>query len=372
MAATKSKRKSRATQTTDANVNATREISPVKFIPLGLIDPPQANPRETFDDAEIQSLSDSISEVGLLQPVIVRPDGERFELVAGERRLRAVRLMKGETIAATIRNLGDREACEIRLLENLDRRSLSPWEEARGFSMLAALGHDAESLAKLVRIPADDVERRLKLCDLCEQNPFWREWLQADDPRRGPAAELLVEWLEFPTVLKAAEALADRWPVSLVQFRHDLTEILVRLSRDADPQSPVGPAFELTPKLERTLDVRPIRIGRKLQPRAFNVARFDELNDAVRESRPVAPTGVDSARNQTAPSTAPARAPAVEPPADSNREDDIDAESYDQQPVDRLRRLIEERIAAMERPELESLARFLGIDSGERVDNATP
>ena len=93
-----------------------------------MIDPPDQNSRDDLGDLE--DLSKSIGSVGLLEPVVVRPQRKRFQLVAGERRLKACQLLDWTEIPATVRKLTDREAAQIRLLENIDRRSLNPIEEA--------------------------------------------------------------------------------------------------------------------------------------------------------------------------------------------------------------------------------------------------
>jgi len=181
--------------------------------------------------------------------------------------------------------LDDCQAAEVRFLENADRKSLNPAEEAAGLQILQSLGHTPESLAELVRIPADDVNRKLALLEL---PAFWQRWLRSDDRRRGPAAELLVEWIDFPQVLDAMQTVIEnkRWPMSLVEWRRELTEAILRLTRDADPQSPVGPAFKLTDELRPRLEVREVFVGKKRQQRCFNVCLFDELQDRANAPAP--------------------------------------------------------------------------------------
>jgi ParB family transcriptional regulator, chromosome partitioning protein len=164
----------------------------VRPIPIALIDPPAFNPRRDFDKAELDHLAESIAQpgIGLLQPVIVRPKGERFELVAGERRFRALKRLKRTTVDATVRDLDDRHAAEIRLLENLDRKNLNPIEEAVAFQMLERLGHTATSLAKLVRAQERIIEARLSLLQLPEE---WQAWVQ-NGQISVAQGEYLVAW----------------------------------------------------------------------------------------------------------------------------------------------------------------------------------
>lgn len=105
-------------------------------IPVAEISPNPRNPRERFDEGRIEELADSINEQGLLNPVLVRPRDDGYELVHGERRVRATEKLGGEKIRAEIRDLGDKEALEISITENLQREDVNPIEEARGFQSL--------------------------------------------------------------------------------------------------------------------------------------------------------------------------------------------------------------------------------------------
>lgn len=353
-------------------------LSLTQRIPLSLIDPPRCNPREAFDEADLRELAGNIADVGLLQPVVVRPAGERFELVAGERRFRAVQLNRGETIAATVRELSDREAAEIRLSENLERESLSPLEESTALQMLLALGHDFGSLATLVHREAAQVEARARLTEL---PAFWKEWLEADraDSRRGLAAEMLVEFIDVPPVLDAMQSVTELWPMPLSAWRRKLTDLVLLHSRDAEPASPVGPAFRLTKPLAKRLDIRDVRVGREVQPRAFNVALFDQLNDGIRSAAEPLPRGAKASGNGRPSSNGrdSGRAPeATDTPAELAAEapaepDDgfLDEPAADDFPArlqawfaHHLKFVLSERLDALDLAELLHLAETLGID----------
>src|ERR1700736_3621398 len=99
-------------------------------LPIAAIRPNPYQPRDRFDEEGLGSLADSIREVGLLQPVLVRPAGDGYELVAGERRWRAARRAGLQVIPAIVRQTEDRQALESALVENLQRDDLNPLEEA--------------------------------------------------------------------------------------------------------------------------------------------------------------------------------------------------------------------------------------------------
>jgi ParB family chromosome partitioning protein len=121
-------------------------------------------PRSRVDQTSLEDLKQSISEKGVLQPVIVRRRSGRFELVAGERRLRAAKLANLKSIPAIIKSVSDSEALEIALVENLQREDLNPIDEARGYKELinrfeltqeqlaTKLGRDRSTIANVLRL----------------------------------------------------------------------------------------------------------------------------------------------------------------------------------------------------------------------------
>jgi len=106
-------------------------------VPIALIDPNPEQPRTNFDEASLRGLSESIQAFGILQPLVVEANGERFRLVAGERRLRAAQLAGLGRVPAVVRPVGpDREKLEVALVENLQRSDISALDEARAFARL--------------------------------------------------------------------------------------------------------------------------------------------------------------------------------------------------------------------------------------------
>jgi ParB family chromosome partitioning protein len=105
-------------------------------IAVSAIQPNRYQPRDQFDEESLGALADSIREVGVLQPVLVRPVGDGYELVAGERRWRAARRVGLQTIPALVRETDDSSALEQALVENLQREDLNPLEEAGAYQQL--------------------------------------------------------------------------------------------------------------------------------------------------------------------------------------------------------------------------------------------
>ena len=137
-------------------------------LPLAQIAANPRQPRRHFDAAAMTELVESIRERGVLQPILVRPIGERqYEIVAGERRWRAAAAAQLHDIPVVIRELDDAAAFEIALVENIQRADLNPIEEAEGFARLMAdHGHTQEGLGKIVGKARSHVANLLRLLDL--------------------------------------------------------------------------------------------------------------------------------------------------------------------------------------------------------------
>jgi ParB family chromosome partitioning protein len=142
-----------------------------RHIPLDLVGPNQRQPRRTFDEAALAELAESIRARGLLQPVVVRAvPGGRYELLAGERRLRAARMAQLETIPAMVRAADERDQLDIALAENMARVDLNPIEEARACAMLVEdLGLTREELARRVGRSRVAISNLIRLLDLPEE-----------------------------------------------------------------------------------------------------------------------------------------------------------------------------------------------------------
>ncbi|WP_293912741.1 ParB/RepB/Spo0J family partition protein [Deinococcus sp.] len=123
-------------------------------------------PRQVFIPEALAELAQSIRDKGVLQPLLVRPRGEHFEIVAGERRWRAAQLAGLVEVPVIIRDLADRDALEIAIVENLQREDLGPLEEARAYQTLLDQGLNQEGVAKAVGKGRSTVANALRLLSL--------------------------------------------------------------------------------------------------------------------------------------------------------------------------------------------------------------
>jgi ParB family transcriptional regulator, chromosome partitioning protein len=139
----------------------------VQLIPVASIEPHPGQPRRHFDEAALAELAESIQQRGVIQPIIVRPHGHRFQIVAGERRWRASQRARLHEVPAIVREFTDEETLEVALIENIQRADLNAIEEAQAYQrLLADYGHTQEELGKLVHKSRSHVANLLRLLDL--------------------------------------------------------------------------------------------------------------------------------------------------------------------------------------------------------------
>ena len=151
------------------NSEKTTENKGIVFVALSKIEISGFNPRRKISEHELKELADSILQVGILQPILVRTKDKKFEIVCGERRFRACQTAKLKTIPAIVRELTDDEALEIAITENLQRSDVSPIEEATAYKRLADTGrYDLANLALRFGKSEAYIRNRMRLNDLTE------------------------------------------------------------------------------------------------------------------------------------------------------------------------------------------------------------
>jgi ParB family chromosome partitioning protein len=138
-----------------------------RLLDLDLVEESKTNPRKTFDAKALEDLTASVKEKGVIVPILVRPIGGTFEVVAGARRFRAAKKAGLNQIPAIIRSLGDDQALEAQVIENLQRQDVHPLEEAEGYqALIQKHKYDVEMLATKVGKSLSYIYQRLKLCEL--------------------------------------------------------------------------------------------------------------------------------------------------------------------------------------------------------------
>lgn len=144
-----------------------------KMVPLGEIRPDPNQPRKFFDEQAMTELTNSVNQKGVIQPILIRPNGKGYLLVCGERRYRAAKAVheldpSRRVIPAVIRELSDSEALDLQIIENLQRKDVHPMEEAVAFLSLSEVGKDIDEIAKRVGKSVYYVRQRIRLNALNE------------------------------------------------------------------------------------------------------------------------------------------------------------------------------------------------------------
>ncbi len=252
-------------------------------VPVEFLKPSPLQPRRVFAEEEIESLSNSVRERGILQPILVRPDPARpghYEIVAGERRWRAAQAAQLHEVPIIVRELTDESVLEIALVENVQRADLNPLEEASGYRRLIdEFGHTQDSLAKAIGKSRSHIANTLRLLSLPDSVHRYME-----DGRLSAGHARALVGTDNPA------ELADKVVKSGLNVRQ--TEALVQRRK-----SRAGPGFARaavakdpdTSSLERTLsdilgltvsiDFRGENVGGNL---TIRYRTLDQLDDVIR------------------------------------------------------------------------------------------
>lgn len=153
----------------EKDLSALDAPNPATYLETRLIRNNSLQPRSDYPEAAMQELMQSIKEKGILQPILVRRIGDSYEVVAGERRLRAARALNLGKVPVIIKDLTNREALVIALIENIQREDLNPIEEAKAFQkLIGEFGYNHEQVAQSVGKDRSTVTNLLRLLNLKE------------------------------------------------------------------------------------------------------------------------------------------------------------------------------------------------------------
>ncbi len=246
---------SRETRTTSRGnrVNVSRETTDLVDVPgatllsvaVSDVVANRAQPRNVFEQSDLDQLAESISEVGVLQPIVVRPQDHGYELIMGERRLRAAQIAGLEEIPAIVREVGDEDLLRDALLENLHRVQLNPLEEAAAYQqLLQDFGCTQEVLSAKIARSRPQIANTLRLLKLPGSV---QEKVASGVLSAGHARALL-----GLTTQEAMEALASRIIKEGISVR--TAEELVRHANGAKPTRPTKPKSEVSEVALRAAD----------------------------------------------------------------------------------------------------------------------
>jgi ParB family chromosome partitioning protein len=235
------------------SVESTPQADDLFTVGIDLIDPNPVQPRLHFNEAKLEELAESIRSNGLVQPLVVRRIGARYQLVAGERRWRAARLAALQTVPVVVREIPDENLLELALIENIQREDLNAIEEANAYQkLIEKVGLTQESLAKRVGKDRSYITNYLRLLRLPSDI---QQMVQEGLISTGHARTIL----GVPTA-EAQRKLADRIVKEQLSVRD--VERMVRMaaeppSRSSNPRQPSDPNIAAAEtKLRRRLGTK--------------------------------------------------------------------------------------------------------------------
>ncbi|HXP31805.1 MAG TPA: ParB/RepB/Spo0J family partition protein [Stellaceae bacterium] len=257
----------------------------VRQVPIERIHPGRFQPRRKFDEESMQALADSIAAQGILQPLLVRHHPNRpeeYELLAGERRWRAAQRARLHEVPVMVRDLADREALEVALVENVQRQDLSALEEAAGYQrLIKEFGHTQEDLARAVGKSRSHIANTIRLLSLPDEV---HELLEAGRIAAGHARALLGALDPIKLARDAARfEFSVRQVEHLVQAQHEFAAAKEKANAlSPSAAAPLDPADANIAAMEKDLSLilgLPVEIELDANGRSGSITiRFSELD----------------------------------------------------------------------------------------------
>lgn len=248
---------SEATAETGSEPEATIEIDKITRNPN--------QPRKNFDETALQELADSIKQNGVLQPILVRKVGIKYQIIAGERRYQASKLAGLNEIPAVVRDIDDKEVFQLALIENLQRSDLSPMEEAKGYRQLIdSQGLTQEGLAKILSKSRSAIANTLRLMDL---PTVVQEMIEQGLLTAGHARAILAVPTEEGRVELAQKVIKDNLTVRQTENLAPLFSVEKEAPRPRvpTPQTYKRAARQLRQMLDTNVKVKQVRGKKKIE-----------------------------------------------------------------------------------------------------------
>ena len=238
---------------------------PEASLPIASIITNPDQPRKSFDETQLSELSDSIRQNGILQPILVRKKGDKYEIVAGERRYQASKLAGLKEIPAIVREIDDAEVFQLALIENLQRSDLTPIEEARGYrQLLDTKGLTQEGLARILSKSRSAIANTLRLMDLPQEV---QDMMEEGQITAGHARAILAVPSEEGRIKLAQKVVAENLTVRQTE---NLAPLFSVTRNEIKPKNPAPQYFKraartLRQALDTTVKVKQVRGKNKIE-----------------------------------------------------------------------------------------------------------
>lgn len=241
-------------------------------------------PRTHFNETELEELSESIREHGVLQPLLVRKKGKRYEIIAGERRYQASKIAGFKELPVIVKDVDDQAVMELALIENLQRSDLNPIEEARGYKQLIkASGMTQEALSKAVSKSRSTITNSLRLLDLPEAV---QEYLYEGKLTAGHARAILAVPFEEQRIKLADKVVAEGLSVRATENLAPLFSVgeTPKTPRPVTPQSYKKAARVLRQVFNTNVRVKSTRGKNKIEIEFKDEDELQRIMSQVMES----------------------------------------------------------------------------------------
>lgn len=241
-------------------------------------------PRTHFNETELEELSESIREHGVLQPLLVRKKGKRYEIIAGERRYQASKIAGLKELPVIVKDVDDQAVMELALIENLQRTDLNPIEEARGYKQLIkASGMTQEALSKAVSKSRSTITNSLRLLDLPEAV---QEYLYEGKLTAGHARAILAVPFEEQRIKLADKVVAEGLSVRATENLAPLFSVgeTPKTPRPVTPQSYKKAARVLRQVFNTNVRVKSTRGKNKIEIEFKDEDELQRIMSQVMES----------------------------------------------------------------------------------------
>lgn len=244
----------------------TAGMRPDSTLPIDKVQPNKGQPRKRFNPDELAELADSIKQNGILQPLLVRKQGDHYEIVAGERRYQAARLAGLDEVPVIIKEISDEEVFKLALIENLQRSDLTPLEEAQGYrQLIKEKGLTQEELAKALSKSRSAITNTLRLLDLPKEV---QELVDDGKLTAGHARAILAVPSEEGRIKLAEKVVSERLSVRQTESLAPLfsvTENVEKPVRIPQPQSFKRAARQMRLALDTNVKVKNVRGKNKIE-----------------------------------------------------------------------------------------------------------
>ena len=241
----------------DPTAEEDKKVSDLKELPLDSIEPDPDQPRRTFDETELQDLSNSIKALGVIQPIVVIREGKKYVIVAGERRWRAAKMAGLETIPAVVRTMNSQNRLEASLIENVQRQDLNPIETATAYAKLREqFNMNVNEIADRIGKSSATVSNTMRLLSLPDEAKRAMIEFKLKEGQMRPLASATPEEIKevLPFIIK------ENWSARKVEQYM----VTVRARRQAEAEQEDGP------KKKPVIQDDPVRIESERRAEAIS------------------------------------------------------------------------------------------------------